>query len=397
MFKLIPLHSLVIAVGPDAVNRAETVKNYFWDHEIISAEEVCDSLVGFRTRPDLNPVIFAEIRHRIALKLSLGERVVVDAPNLRREDRLSLARIASESGVPVFYLLCDPGTFAPGLSRFQAAEKDLLRGDGVAEVIDWRIHTPKPVLKVKPSFHDLRHNWGGITVIGDVHGMYSSMLDAIAWARARNHYVIFLGDVIDYGPDTLDVADEVYRLIMRGGGEIILGNHERKIARWAAQMEQGRSSVRLSDGNRVTTNALTDLGPHQRKRWLGRFKGLCAHAQLSHRIMNVTFAHAGVHPGFWDKSVSPRDHESWSLFGEFESPETSSRPSPQYTWVDAIPAGETVIVGHNIRSNTPMKVTNAKGGTAIFLDTGSGKGGPLSSADLKCDENGLRVENFNRY
>lgn len=397
MFKLIPLHSLVIAVGPDASNRDYQVKTYFMSHEIVSAEEVCESLVGVRTRADLNPIIFAEIRHRIALKLSLGERVVVDAQNLRREDRLSLARIASEVGVPVFYLLCDPGTHEPFVSRFQAAEKDLLRGDGVAEVIDWRIHTPKPVINARATFQDLKHKWGGVTVIGDVHGMYSSMLDAIAWARARNHYVIFLGDVIDYGPDTLDVADEVYRLIMRGGGEIIMGNHERKIARWAAQMEQGRSSVRLSDGNRVTTNALTELGPQQRKRWLGRFKGLCAHASLSHRIMNVTFAHAGVHSGFWDKTVSPRDHESWSLFGEFESPEASARPAPQYTWVDAIPSGETVIVGHNIRSNTPMKVTNAKGGTAIFLDTGSGKGGPLSSADLKCDENGLRVENFNRY
>lgn len=399
MQKTIPIHSLVIAVGPSAPNRESLISRYFKPYEVISAREVCESLVGDAGRQDLNSVIFGEVRHRIALKLSLGERVVVDAQNLRREDRMALARIAVEVGAPVFYLLCNPqGADEASLQRFQAAERDIMRGDGLAEVIDHRLHQPDPVAKRKPDLIELRRTWSGVTVISDVHGMYPSLLSALSWARSRGHYVVLLGDIIDYGPDTLEVADEAYRLVMRGEGELILGNHERKIARWANQMESGRLSIRLSDGNKVTTNALNALGLPARKRWLGRFRGLIAQASHNRQIGNIVFAHAGVHPGYWNGTATTRELETWSLFGEFEAPgDSGTRPAQVHTWTEAVPMGTTVIVGHEIRSDRPLKVSNARGGTTIFTDTGSGKGGNLSSVDLKFEADGLRVENFNLY
>jgi protein phosphatase len=399
MNKTIPIHSLVIAVGPSASSRAERISKYFASHEVISAQQVCESLVGESDRPDLNSVVFAEVRHRISLKLSLGERVVVDAPNLRREDRMALARLGVDVGAPVFYLLCPlKEADEPSLNRFYAAEREIMRGDGVAEVIDYRLHTPSPITKRKPDLATVKERWAGVTVISDVHGMYPSLLSALAWARSRRHYVVLLGDVIDYGPDTLEVADEVYRLVMRGEGELILGNHERKIARWANQMETGRSSIRLSDGNRVTTLAINALGIPARKKWLGRFRALIAQASYNRQIGNIVLAHAGVHPAFWAGAATPKEIETWSLFGEFETPlGDGSRPLQVHTWTEAVPPGTTVIVGHEIRSSSPMKVMNDHGGTTIFTDTGSGKGGNLSSVDLKFDERGLRVENFNLY
>ena len=400
MMKKIPIHSLVIAVGASAENRQQLIDSYFDSFEVVSATGICMSLVGEPERSDLNSVVFAEVRHQIAIKLSLGERVVVDAPNLRREDRLTLARIGGDLGVPVFYLLCDPtGADPVSLQRFQIAEREIMRGDGVAEVIDWRLHRPAPVSKRKyADVVEYSSRFAGITVISDVHGMYSSLLSALSWARSRNHYLVFLGDVVDYGPDTLEVSDEVYRVVMRGEGELILGNHERKIARWAGQVDSGRNSIRLSDGNKVTTSALAALGAPARKRWIGRFRGLCAQASYNRRIGNIVFAHAGVHPGYWTGTSTAKELETWSLFGEFESPMTeTTRPAQTHGWVDAIPEGNTVLVGHEIRGSRPLKVTNALGGCAIFMDTGSGKGGYLSSVDLKFHGEGLRVENFNIY
>lgn len=399
MFKIIPAHSLIISVGPNAASRTATVQSNFDAHEIISATDVCENLVGERNRPDLNSVVFAEIRHRIALKLSLGERVVVDAQNLRKEDRMSLARIGAETGVPVYYFVCDPeGADEVGMSRFLAAQGDLMRGDGLAEVIDWRHHTPQPIAKVAPGLDELRARFSGITVIADVHGMYQSLLSALSWARSRNHYVVLLGDVVDYGPDTLEVADEVYRLAMRGEGELILGNHERKISRWAAQVDQGRVSIRLSDGNRVTTNALQALGAPARKRWLGRFRGLVARASYFRHFENVVLAHAGVHPNHWTGQATLREIETWSLFGEWDPVNETTRPARRYSWTEAVPDGMTVIVGHDIRSTTlPLTTVSPLGGQTIFMDTGSGKGGFLSSVDLKFSDTGLRVANFGRY
>jgi protein phosphatase len=53
-------------------------------------------------------------------------------------------------------------------------------------------------------------------------------------------------------------------------------------------------------------------------------------------------------------------------------------------WVDHIPAGMTVYVGHDRRSSDgrPYVRAGRGGGTAVFLDTGAGKGGHLSWIDL---------------
>jgi hypothetical protein len=274
----------------------------------------------------------------------------------------------------------------------------VMRGDGLAEVIDWRSHTPRPVPRRKPDLPRLRETFSGITVIADVHGMYHSLLSALSWARMRNHYSVFLGDLISYGPESLEVADEVYRIVMRGEGELIMGNHERKIARWANQMEQGRGSVRLSDGNRVTTTALNTLGPYARRRWLGRFRALVSQTGNLRQFDHVVLAHAAVHPGYWDGRASSRDIETMSLFGEFEQGSDAVRPARRYTWTEAVPRDMTVIVGHDIRSTMmPHSEVNERGGKTVFLDTGSGKGGQLSSADLRFHEDGLKVGNFNRY
>lgn len=400
MYKLVPCHSLVIAVGPNSTTRTATVFQYFSPHEVISPDLMSMLLVGETNRGDLNSTVFSEIRHLIDVKLSLGERCVVDAQNLRREDRLSLARIATENGVPVFYLLCDPsGADEVGMNRFRTAERDVLMGDGgIAEVIDWRHHVPQPVEKHLPGLDKLRARYAGVTVISDVHGMYSSLLSALTWARARNNYVIFLGDVIDYGADTLEVADEVYRTVMRGEGELLLGNHERKIMRWIAQSEAGRVSLRLSDGNRVTTNALNALGTPARRRWIGRFKGLCARASLVRSLGDIVLAHAGVHPGYWNGTANAREVETWALFGEFDPGGADTAPERKYAWVETVPEDKTVLVGHDIRSTIlPLAVTGAAGGRTVFLDTGSGKGGALTTASLRFTETGLRVEHFSRY
>ena len=255
MQKVIPSHSLVITVGPNAETRENVVRAHFPAHEILNPTDVCMDLVG-EVRADLNSIVFAELRRRVSLKLSLGQRVVINAPNLRKEDRVGLSRLATDHGIGVFYLICDPsGADDISMQRFRAAERDIMKGDGAAETVDWRVHVPAPVRRSKPSLETLRSRFAGITVLGDVHGMYSSLLSALSWARSRNHYVMLIGDVIDYGPNTLEVADEVYRLVTRGEGELLLGNHERKIFRWLEQSEKGRFT-RLSEGNRVTTDAL---------------------------------------------------------------------------------------------------------------------------------------------
>lgn len=369
------MHSLVMIVGQND----EFPLEMFDTHEVLSPDEIEKDLVGDNARHGLDEITQQEIHRRMMVKLRLGERVVIDARKMEKNCRLPLATAGRSTGVPVIYLINGE------------VDRDTQRGDGIAEVFSNQIGDYRVVKTFSSS--DIRERFTGITAIGDVHGMYQSFLNAISWARSRQHYIVLMGDVLDYGPDSLEVTDEVYRLVMRGEAAMILGNHERKIMRWIDGQR-----VRLSDGNRVTTKALESLGETNRVRWMGRFRGLFQHGSLIRQIENVTFAHAGVYSGIWKGEPMNRAAENMAYFGETD--DTRSLPErrvPAYSWVDSIPAGKTAVVGHDRRAPYPFVETNEIGGTAVFLDTGSGKGGQLSSADFRFSNTGLRLENLNMH
>ena len=395
MKKLVPLNSLVIVVGSAPLSK-EYLETYFPDYDIISENDVRYNLTGNTTRRDIEGIVVSSIHYQIDAKLRLGERVIVNGINLKKDGRMAIANIGLGLGIPVFYLVCE--------NQSEITKRDVLRGDGIAEVIDLEFNELDPVWKLSHDpVEDIRKKFSGITVIGDIHGMYQSLLAALDWAKTRRHFVIFLGDVIDYGPGTLECADEVYRTIMRGHGEMVLGNHERKISRWIDRSEIGRHKMQLSEGNLVTIDALNKLGPTNKNRWMSRFNAMVSRCPLVLRLDDFVFTHAAVHPSMW--IIGAEDHknmETYSLFGEFEPSPTpfsaTERPRRTYKWVDEVPASTTVLVGHDIRSSvTPVTQTNEDGGRAIFLDTGSGKGGYLSSVDLRFTEEGLKMGAFVRH
>ena len=59
-------------------------------------------------------------------------------------------------------------------------------------------------------------------------------------------------------------------------------------------------------------------------------------------------------------------------------------PERLLRWVNHIPAGMTVYCGHDQRSRDgrPWVAHGDGGGSAVFMDTGAGKGGHLSWVDL---------------
>jgi hypothetical protein len=303
--------------------------------------------------------------------LSLGERVVVDAQDITPEQQRALATAAIRQGAWVYRISRSPA--------------------GVGEAIDPNddLQPVFPLPDIGLSEH-LR-TWDGITVIADVHGDLAALEEALTWAKSRRRFAWLLGDTIDYGPATLATLERVHRATMWGEAALILGNHERKIARW---LDQERGHVRLSEGNRVTTTALERLPELGKQQWIGRFRAVLAHASLTQQVDNVVLIHAAAHPSLW---TTPDRHgvELLALYGE--SDHTSGRYRRSHNWVDSVPNGKLVIVGHEILSEFPLVVTGKQGGRVVFLDTGCGKGGRLSSADLRFGDGGARLECFKRY
>lgn len=373
----VPLHCLVMLVGEQDFD----LGSVFPKHECLLPTDIHRDLTNGRDCQGIQETIRTEMRHRALLKVKHGERAVVDARSFDKNQRIAFASAFSCIGVPVFYLVTD-------------ADRDLMRGDGIVEVIDAQKGVEAIQTLPQEPLQWLRSRFSGVTVIGDVHGMHSALQAAMAWARSRNHFIVFLGDVVDYGPGTLECMDDVYRSVMRNEAMFVIGNHERKIMRWA-----DGHRVKLSEGNRVTTMALDSLGETAKAKWIGRFRGLYQNGSLVRKIGNVAFVHAAAHPAVWRDAPVDRYVENHAFFGEIDE----GRPAPDkpllsHRWVDSIPEDHVAVVGHEIRSTQAPVVQRGRAkGTALFLDTGCGKGGPLSSADFKFTETGMQLQNFNTY
>ena len=179
---------------------------------------------------------------------------------------------------------------------------------------------------------------------------------------------------------------------------LILGNHERKIAKWFQYKDdKEKYKFRVSEGNGITIDALNSMSTIDRNIWYGKFRTIIAKSSLIVSLGNIVLVHAAVHPDFW-KNGKNNEIENYALYGESDA---SAYPEFRlsYKWIDYIPKDCIAIVGHEAQSQMyPLSVPTSKGGKVVFLDTGSGKGGPLSTADILFDQTGvLHLENFNLH
>lgn len=83
-------------------------------------------------------------------------------------------------------------------------------------------------------FTDTRHDENvknamrkGLRIVGDVHGD----LEAFRHAVATDRFIIQLGDLVDYGPDSAGVLRLMLQVQREGRGLFLIGNHDRKLGR----------------------------------------------------------------------------------------------------------------------------------------------------------------------
>jgi Calcineurin-like phosphoesterase len=403
--KKIPLHSLVLLFEDNP-----KIEDKFRDYEVLSSKKIALDLTDDDSRKDMDYEIFNEIKRRTQNKLIIGERAIIKLPLANQYYRKQLAQVGSDLNRPVFYIVSSDSIrdFKSKNTREDNLQ-NILRGDGVAEVIDLTREDFDVIHKYSTDPELLygeiiNKGYYGITIIPDVHSCYEALLSAVSWAKNRNHLIIFLGDIIDYGPRPFEVLDEVHKLIVRGEALFILGNHEVKIQKWLQQSKQNNIRIRISSGNAVTIDKLKRLDQHSLRMFETKFRTLMSLGRNHIMIRNLLCTHGAAHEKMWTNYSTKLDEEleSYALFGEVNPKQRFNEngfPNRIYDWVDKVPADKMVVVGHDIRSLfTPFKKMNEKGGTVIFLDTGSGKGGVLSSMDLKLHSDGtLHFLNYNQH
>lgn len=213
-----------------------------------------------------------------------------------------------------------------------------------------------------------------LRVIGDVHGD----MRAFAYAIATDRFVVQLGDLVDYGPDSAGVLRAMFGLIDAGRGLFLLGNHDHKLARALAGQD-----VRVTDDLRATLAQLDDGLRARTLTEISRAPGWV-------RTGEMLFVHGGFHTAMLEEAapvgLTRADGVlARALFGQPTGRvQADGFPERSLAWVERIPAGMTVYCGHDRRSTDgrPARFANKAGGAALFLDTGAGKGGHLSWIDL---------------
>jgi protein phosphatase len=214
-----------------------------------------------------------------------------------------------------------------------------------------------------------------IRVVGDVHGDTA----AFAYATATDRFVLQLGDLTDYGPDSAGTLRIMFRLIDQGRGLFLLGNHDLKLARTLAGQPMRADPVvqatveQLDDDLRERVVLETTRAPA----WLRHGDQLFVHGGFHTAMLQETAPDHGL-----DR---PQGAVARALYGEPTGrTQPDGYPERSLRWVDRIPPGVTVYCGHDQRSSDgrPYVRNGAAGGRAIFLDTGAGKGGHLSWIDL---------------
>jgi hypothetical protein len=379
---VIPTHGLIVVIGPDKASRA-SVLSLFPASEL---ETPCNMIRSVSNLNFINDLFVTDITRRVGEQLRNGARVVIEqSPIWRPDERRNLLNLARDLSVPIFYIICDNGALD---RKFRSQERNIRSGDGMARCIDTQYDRYHVVSREENTLNDIKSHFSGLTIIPDIHGNLAECNAAIKWARSRNHYSIFLGDVIDYGHDNIKVIDAVHSVCASGQGEFIIGNHERKIFRYIKQPER---TARLSEGNKITAKEFDNLSKREKTRWTAVFSSLMAGAHINRDIGSFVFAHAAIPRSYWADKTLTEDSERFCLFGEYGSSDNRS-----YEWVNYIPANRTVIVGHDIRSKaSPFEAINKNGGKAIFMDTGSGKGGKLTTVDLRFHGDDLSLMNYN--
>jgi len=231
-------------------------------------------------------------------------------------------------------------------------------------------------------------NFNGVLVIGDVHGDFESFSNAVTYCKSNNLFLVSLGDLVDRGSNPFEVVDTMDILVNAQRAAFTVGNHDDKFYRYAKG-----SKVNFSRDSKQT---IEDVTEERMERFLKLYVSLIENelSSLVHKFDDIYLMHAAPHSTLWEGNPG-KSARSRFLVGEVDGTRyEDGYPVRLYNWLEEIPISKTVIVGHdkqpiwNIPITEPLVVKGKQGGTAIFADTGCGKGGFLSGVLLEQDRKG---------
>jgi protein phosphatase len=396
----VPALSLVVLVGVTGSGKSTFAARNFRATEVISSD-FCRGLVADDENDQSASGDAFDVLYYIAGKrLAAGRLTVVDATNVQADARKKLVALAKEHDVlPVAIVLdiaericADRNAARPDrdfgphvLHRQRDLLRRSLRGlqrEGFRTVHVLTSPEEADVASVVRTrlYNDLRHETGPFDVVGDVHGCraelvallaelgyaleYDGQGRAVGARHPEGRRVVFVGDLVDRGPDTPGVLRLAMGMVAAGDALCVPGNHENKLLR----AMRGRD-VQITHGL-AESLAQLDKEPAEFRATVEAFlDGLVSHYVLDDG--NLVVAHAGITERYQGRASARV--RSFCLYGDTTG-ETDEFGLPiRYPWANDYRGKATVLYGH-----TPVPAAEWVNNT-LCLDTGCVFGGRLTA------------------
>ncbi len=340
-----------------------------------------------------------DVLYYIARKrLERGRLTVIDATNVEAKRRQSLIALAREYHFLVTAIvlnLPDKVLFARNDDRTDrhiprnvvrrqlrgfSPSQSRLRREGFHQVII--LSSEKEIdhfnWQAEPLWNNKMHEHGPFDIIGDVHGCFDelqTLLEKLGYRLSQsqgryhlehpqNRKVIFLGDLVDRGPNTPDVLRLVMDARDEGTALAVMGNHESKLLK-----KLKGNDVLLQHGLQQTLEQLEGESPDFTQRVRHFLDSLLSHYVLDQGRLVV--AHAELPESMHGRGSSRvRD---FALYGETTGERDEFGLPIRYNWASDYRGQAFVIYGH-----TPVLYSQWLNRT-LNIDTGCVFGGKLTA------------------
>ncbi|NNC04424.1 polynucleotide kinase-phosphatase [Corallococcus exiguus] len=396
----IPELSLVVLIGPSGSGKSTFARRHFKPTEVLSSDTYRGVVSDDENNQEATKDAFETLRFVAAKRLARGLLTVVDATNVQPESRKAFVELAREYHVlPVALVLDVPERTC--IERNQqrpdrAASFRFVRNQvsqmhrsmrGLEREGFRHLHVLKPdaiervVLERQPLWCNLKRERGPFDIIGDIHGCREELEALLAklgyQVRPRadgtpgvdvrppeGRKAVFLGDLVDRGPDIPGVLRLVMDMVEAGTALCVPGNHEMKLLR-----KLRGSKVNVSHGIAQTLEQLEKEPPEFHQRVAKFIDGLVSHYVLDDGRLVV--AHAGLKESMQGRGSGRV--RTFALYGETTG-ETDEYGFPvRFNWAAEYRGRASVVYGHQAVLEAEW-VNNT-----LCVDTGCVYGGQLTA------------------
>jgi len=397
----IPDFSLVVLIGSTGSGKSTFAAKHFLPTEVISSDRCRGLIVDDETDQGITADAFELVREIAGRRLKHRKLAVIDATNVRAADRKTWIELARKWHALPVAIVIDPGIDVCiernktrpersfGGKVVQRMVSEIRRGlgglqrEGFRQV--WKLSSvdsiEAAVVARQPLWTDKRSDRGPFDIIGDVHGcadelqaLLAKLGYRVAWSGDGERTVavtppvgrkaIFVGDLVDRGPNSPDVLRIAMSMTAAGTAYVVQGNHDRKFERWLA----GRN-VKIAHGLQATINQIDAEDRGFREAAAKFLDGLRSHVWVDGGRLAV--AHAGLKEEMIGRgSGAVRE---FALFGETTGEIDEFGLPVRADWAANYRGPTTVVYGH-----TPVVRADWVNNT-ICIDTGCVFGGKLTA------------------